>query len=299
MQQLAVLRELMGRHARPGHPVTDLPGVRLVTALAPSPPISSIYEPAFALVAQGSKRTVLGDRVFEYGPGQYLVVSVDLPIVGQVTTATPDEPYLSLSMTLSRTAIASLILDMATDGDGSQEAVGFSVNDATPELLDSVIRLLRLLDHPEDVAVLRPMLEREILWRLLNGRQGATVRQIGLADSRLAQVARATGWIREHYKELLRIEEMADLAGMSLSSFHRHFRAVTAMSPLQYQKHIRLREARSRLLVDPGSVAAVGFAVGYQSPSQFSREYGRLFGAPPARDLARLRSGSPLDRGLA
>lgn len=299
MQQLAQLRDLIGRHARPDHRATNLPGVGLVTALAPSRPISSIYEPAFALVAQGRKRTVLGDRVFDYGAGNYLVVSVGLPIVGSVTAATPEEPYLSLSMTLSPSAIASLILDLAEARRDDREPAGLSVNDAGPELLDPVIRLLRLLDHPADVAVLRPMLEREILWRLLNGRQGPTVRQIGLADSRLAQVARAISWIREHYEEMLHVHRLADLAGMSPSSFHRHFRAVTAMSPLQYQKQIRLREARSRLLIEPANVAAVGFAVGYQSPSQFSREYGRLFGAPPARDLARLRSGSPLDRGLA
>jgi AraC-like DNA-binding protein len=149
--------------------------------------------------------------------------------------------------------------------------------------------LVRLLDRPADLPVLAPMIEREILWRLITGEQGATVRQIGLADSSLAYVSRAIRWIREHYADALRVDDLARLAGMSVSSFHRHFRAITAMTPIQFQKQIRLQEARVLLLARPDDVAGAGFAVGYESPSQFSREYRRFFGAPPGRDAVRLR----------
>ena len=179
------------------------------------------------------------------------------------------------------------------------EPTGIAVRDATPDLLDPIIRLLRLLDRPGDMPVLGPMLEREILWRLLTGAQGATVRQIGLADSRLSQVARAIRHIRTRYAETLSMDDLATLAGMSPASFHRHFRAVTTMSPLQYQKQIRLQAARSRLLAEPGDVASIGFEVGYESPSQFSREYARLFGAPPGRDAERLRAVAGLEPDLA
>jgi transcriptional regulator GlxA family with amidase domain len=173
------------------------------------------------------------------------------------------------------------------------------VQAAPLELQEAMVRLLRLLDQPRDAPVLRPLIEREILWRLLRGPQGGRVRQIGLADSRLAQVSHAIRHIRQHFSEALSVEELAALATMSTSSFHRHFRAVTAMTPIQFQKQIRLQEARSRLLADADDVAAVGFAVGYDSASQFSREYSRMFGAPPGRDAARLRQVAPLERALA
>jgi AraC-like DNA-binding protein len=238
------------------------------------------------------KRTVLNDKVFEYGAGQYLVVSVDLPIVGHVVRASSEEPYLAFAMTLKPAAIATLLLETAASDQGAVEARGFAISDTTIDLLDPMVRLLRLLDRPQDIAVLGPMIEREILWRLLTGEQGGTARQIGLADSRLSQIGRAIRWIRVHYAEVIRIEDLAQVAGMSASSLHRHFRGVTAMSPLQYQKQIRLQEARARLIAESQDVATVGFDVGYDSPSQFSREYRRLFGAPPGKDIARLRKSS-------
>ena len=299
MESLPELCALIARHAGPGQTTTPLPGVRLIASAVPTEPINGIYEPAFAVVAQGAKRTMLGDKVFEYGAGKYLVVSVDLPIVGNVVRASNEEPYLAFVSTLKPAAIAALLLETATSDSGAAAPSGLAVSEASTELLDPIARLLRLLDRPDDVAVLGPMLEREILWRLLTGEQGGTVRQIGLADSRLSQVSRAIRWIRAHYAETLRIEDLAQVAGMSASSFHRHFRAVTAMSPLQYQKQIRLQEARARLLADSEDVAAVGFAVGYDSPSQFSREYSRLFGASPGRDVARLRTISAAERSVA
>jgi len=299
MDSLLELCALIARHAGPGQTTTPLPGVRLIASAVPTEPINGIYEPAFAVVAQGAKRTMLGDKIFEYGAGKYLVVSVDLPIVGNVVRASNEEPYLAFVSTLKPAAIAALLLETATSDSGAAAPSGLAVSEASTELLDPIARLLRLLDRPDDVAVLGPMLEREILWRLLTGEQGGTVRQIGLADSRLSQVSRAIRWIRAHYAETLRIEDLAQVAGMSASSFHRHFRAVTAMSPLQYQKQIRLQEARARLLADSEDVAAVGFAVGYDSPSQFSREYSRLFGASPGRDVARLRTISAAERSVA
>jgi AraC-like DNA-binding protein len=224
-----------------------------------------------------------------------LIASVDLPVVGHVVRASAGEPFLAFVLELRADRIAALLLETAAAARPGAVAVaptGIAVSDASPALLDAIVRLLALLDAPEDAAALAAGVEREILWRLVTGPQGAIVRQIGLADSRLAHVSRAIRWIRSHYEETLRVEELAALATMSVSSFHRHFRAVTAMTPIQFQKEIRLREARARLLAEPGDVAGAGFAVGYDSPSQFSREYRRLFGAPPGRDALALRDAA-------
>jgi AraC-like DNA-binding protein len=245
---------------------------------------------------------MLGERVFNYGAGQYLIVSVDLPVISRVIEASGKQPYLGVAIMLDPAAIARLLLE-TTAGEripaDPDDALGLGVSDAPPELLDAVLRLLRLLDRPKDVAVLKPMIEREILWRLIGGAQGALVRQIGLADSALCHIRRAITLIRNRYAEPLRVEELAAVAGMSAASFYRHFKAVTAASPLQYQKQIRLLEARARLIAGPQNVAAIGFDVGYESSSQFSREYSRLFGAPPAKDLARLRSQTQTEQGTA
>lgn len=299
MELLAELRTLIARHAAQYQTVATN-GIRLLMSEVPTEPFHCVSEPAFALIAQGTKRTVLGDKVFEYSAGQYLVVSVDLPIAGHVVNANTEEPYLAFGLLLKPATIATLLLETATiDRVVAVEPSGIAVSDASIELIEPVVRMLRVLDRPEDMAVLGPMIEREILWRLLAGEQGATVRQIGLADSRLTQISHAIRWIRTHYTEAFRIDDLAQLTAMSISSFHRHFRAVTAMSPLQFQKQIRLQEARTRLLVESEDIAAVGFSVGYESPSQFSREYSRLFGAPPSRDIARLRTNSILEQSLA
>ncbi len=299
MEKLEEIRRLIARHAGSAQAEPQALGIRLGCATAPTELGHHIVEPVFALVAQGAKRTVLGEQLFEYGVGQYLVVSVDLPVAGQVWRASPELPYLSAGLTLKPALIATLLLELSGSDMPVPEMAGLGVSNAPAELLDAVIRLLRLLDSPRDAAVLGPLLEREILWRLLTGEQGAMVRQIGLADSRLSQISRAIRWIRLHHAKPFRIEELAELAAMSPSSFHRHFRAVTTMSPLQFQKQIRLQAARARLLAEFEDVAAVGFSVGYDSPSQFSREYSRLFGAPPGRDVARLRTVALPDTSLA
>ena len=298
MEPLEELRLLIARHAGSARTVMTPSGVKIVMADSPTELTHHVLEPMLAVVAQGAKRAVLGDKVFEYGAGQYLVVSVDLPIAGHVFQASRELPYLAVGLPLKPATIATLLLEMAASDRPSPEPAGLGVSDAPRELLESVVRMLRLLERPRDAAVLGPMLEREILWWLLNGEQSATVRQIGLADSRLSQISRAIRWIRVHHAKPFRIEELAEMAAMSASSFHRHFRAVTTMSPLQYQKLIRLQEARARLLVESDDVAAIGFSVGYESPSQFSREYSRLFGAPPGRDVARLRTVATADPSL-
>ncbi len=296
---LSELQSLIARHARPDAPATALSGVRATVSPVPTEVTHHVSEPGLGIVVQGAKRTVVGDRVFEYGEGDFIVNSVDLPIASRITRASAARPYLAFGLRLSPAAIASLLLE----APGADELVavpcGMGVHKAPADLLEAAVRLLRLLDAPRDAPVLRPLIEREILWRLLCGEQGGRVRQIGLADSRLAQVSHAIRHLRQHYAEPVSIDELARLATMSESSFHRHFRAVTAMTPIQFQKQIRLQEARARLLADADDVAAVGFAVGYDSASQFSREYSRMFGAPPGRDVARLRLVSPLERSAA
>lgn len=289
------LRALIDRHAdRPGLPIE---GVQLTKIREPTEPHSSVAEPIFVLVAQGSKRVGLGDRSYEYGAGQYLVVSVDLPISGNFAEPSPQRPFLAFGLRLRPAAVAALLLETAVDERSRGAAArnprtgptGIAVSEADEDLLDAVVRLLRLLDRPADLPVLAPLLLKEILWRLVTGAQGPIVRQIGLADSSLSHIGHSIRWIREHYAESLRIEDLARLSSMSVSSFHRHFRAVTAITPIQFQKHIRLHEARTRLLGQESTVAEVGLAVGYDSASQFTREYRRYFGLPPGQDTVRLR----------
>jgi len=286
MEPLLEIRAVLDRHAREGTWETQVPGLTLYRASAPTEPMPVVYQPLLCLIAAGAKHAVLGDRLFRYDAGKFLTVSVDLPVCGQVV----EGPYAALSLALDPVKIARLILEVPAPASPAASAGGLQVNAAGPDLVDAVLRLVRLLDRPADIPVLAPMLEREVLWRLLQGPTGPTVRQIGLAESRLSQVNRAIQWLQANFAAPMQVEALARLAGMSPASFHRHFKAVTAMSPLQYQKQLRLQAARTLLLSQPGDVAGAGFSVGYDSASQFSREYARLFGAPPGRDAARLRA---------
>jgi AraC-like DNA-binding protein len=283
------IRRMIAAHARPDMQ-TSIPGL-LLSRVETQTPDYSLTDPLLVVMAQGGKRLLLGDEVFEYRAGQLLVVTTELPVSGHFLDATPQSPALGMGLMLRPATIAELLLD-APGGRWSRTPAGLGIatGEAGPDLLDAVVRMLRLLDHPADARVLAPLVEREILWRLLTGPHGAIVRQIGLADSSMSQVSRAIRWIRENYAEPMRIEDLARMAGMSAAAFHRHFRAVTTMSPLQFQKRIRLQEARSLLVAKPDDVAGVGHLVGYDSPSQFNREYRRLFGAPPGQDAARLRA---------
>jgi AraC-like DNA-binding protein len=288
---LEALRALLARHARPDG-TTAIEGVLVSKVERPAPPSATMTGTVLALIAQGAKRLALGDRVYEYRAGQYLVASVDLPVIGHFTEASPDMPALGFGMILQPPAVAELLLE-AAPGDipaaSGAAPSGIAVSDASDELLDAVVRLVRLLDSPRDAPVLAPLVQREILWRIVTGEQGATVRQLGLANSGLTHVARAVRWIRDHYAQAFRVEDLARLSGMSVSAFHRNFHAVTAMSPIQFQKRMRLQEARLLLATHPHDVTRVGRRVGYGSPSQFSREYRRHFGIPPAQDAARQR----------
>jgi len=285
MDPLMEIRALLDRHAREGTWATPAPGLTLFLASAPTEPMPVVYQPLLCLIVTGAKHTALGNRIFRYDAGKFLTVSVDLPVSSQVV----EGPYAALSVALDPAKIARLILE-APALAAPTASTALQVNQAGPELLDAILRLLRLLDRPADIPVLAPMLEREVLWRLLQGPSGAMVRQIGLAESRLSQVNRAIQWLQANFAAPMQVEDLARLAGMSPATFHRHFKAVTAMSPLQYQKQLRLQAARTLLLSQPGDVAGAGFSVGYDSASQFSREYARLFGAPPGRDAARLRA---------
>lgn len=280
------IRQAITRHAGDGLTPTALPGVSVLRTTQTTGPLGDVLEPAFALVAGGVKQTALNGEVYRYGAGEYLVASVDLPVVGSIVAADEHEPFMAVVLRLRHDRIASLLFDTGATPrgtSGTHSPSAFAVGHAPPPLLDALVRLLRLLDQPADVAALAPGIEREILWRLLTGPQAATIRQIGIADSRLAHLARAIQWIRDHYEQPLRIADIAAIAAMSPSSFHRHFLALTSMTPLQYQQQLRLNEARMRLLSGDHEVAAVGHSVGYSSPSQFSREYRRMFGAAPSQ----------------
>ncbi|MFC4535216.1 AraC family transcriptional regulator [Sphaerisporangium dianthi] len=287
MEALDEMRRLIMRHTAGDDRRTIRGGVTIASVDRPTPPVAAISGPSLAIVAQGVKRTVLNGVPYDYRAGQYLVVSVDLPVIGQALEADPDKPFVIFSMTLRPAAIAPLLLE--TTAAGRPPAfTGMAVSDATPELLDPVVRLLRVADRPDDLRVLAPGYQREILWWLISGDQGALVRQIGLANGSLAHISRAIRWIRDHYQEQFVIADLAGLCDMSVSSFHRHFRAATSMTPVQFQKQIRLQAARTMLMTRPANVGEIGYFVGYESPSQFSREYRKAFGISPGRDAAQL-----------
>lgn len=268
---------------------TGLPLVSMVRAEACS---NQIYAPMLHLVLQGTKSLSTGGQVLNFGPGSYFLVPVDLPAIGQIDSETPGKPYLALSLTLEPSVIAAM-LDALGDKDTAEPAPHFSVATAPPELIDAWLRLMRLKDRPSEAALLAPLVEREILYRVLQGPFGPMLRQIARPDSRLSQVRRALDWIRAHFDEPFRVEPLAATAGMSVAAFYRHFKAITAMTPIQYQKRLRLLKARRLLLFEPRDAAAIGFSVGYESASQFSREYARMYGMPPMRDMARFRTVAP------
>ncbi len=288
---LEEIRRCIAVHARPDL-ATPIDGLLLSKVAGAAAPDYSLTEPLLVVMAQGGKRLLLGDQVHEYRAGQYLIVTANLPVTGHYL-GVGQEPSLAMGLVLQPASLAALML-RARSAPTSRTGTGISAmatGKADADLLDAVARMLRLLDRPADAPVLAPLFEQEILWRLLTGPHGDMIRQIGLANSDLSHLNRAIAWMRDNYAEPARIEDLARMCGMSTSAFHRHFRAVTAMSPLQFQKRIRLQEARSLLVAQPGDIAGVGHRVGYDSPSQFTREYRRQFGAPPGQDAARLRAG--------
>ncbi|MDD0841313.1 AraC family transcriptional regulator [Pseudomonas sp. Gutcm_11s] len=270
---------------------TSVPGLALFRSSAPLPITHGLCRPALCIMAQGQKVVRLEGEVYAYDPLHYLVAMVTLPITGEVTLASPDEPYLSLRLDIDPNEIGNLLaaagpVGVPSGGSGR----GLHVDRLDAPLLDAVLRLVRLLESPRDIAMLAPLVRREILYRLLHSPQGQLLRDIATADSQAHRINLAIEWLNSHYHEPLRIDELARLSNLSTSTLHHRFKAVTAMSPLQYQKQLRLQEARRLMLCENLDVSSAGYKVGYESPSQFSREYSRLFGEPPVRDLARLRS---------
>lgn len=262
---------------------TGVPRVSMVRAEACS---NQVYEPMLHLVLQGTKSLSIGDRVLQLEPATYFLVPVDLPAIGQIRSDISGNPYLALSLTLDLAVVASMLADLH-DGRTTSREPGFAVATASPDLIDAWLRLIRLSGRPDEIAILAPMIERKILFRALQGPHGDTLREIAGGNNRLSHIRQALAWIREHYDKPFRVETLAAMAGMSVAAFYRHFRAVTAMTPIQYQKQLRLLEARRLLLFEPREVAAIAFSVGYESASQFSREYARMYGMPPVRDMAR------------
>ena len=266
------------------------PGFFLARSSRPSESLNTVYEPAFCFIAQGRKRALLGEEVFRYDPGHYLLFTVDLPLIFQIEKATHEEPYLGLRLDLDPSLVASVLVEAnikINKGDASAKAMDVHSIDAN--LLDAVVRLVRLTDEPGSSNVLAPLIVKEIIYRLLDGGQGARLGHL-LPSGDTQRISRAIGHLREHFDEPLKIDDIARKLGMSVSGFHHHFKSVTAMSPLQFQKQIRLQEARRLMLGEDLDAASAGFRVGYEDPSYFSRDYKKLFGSPPQRDIVSLRS---------
>ncbi|NER80606.1 MAG: AraC family transcriptional regulator [Leptolyngbya sp. SIO1D8] len=252
--------------------------------------ICNVYEPAFAIIVQGKKKILLGEETYHYGVAQCLVVSVELPVRGFIVEATPSKPYLGFLLKLSPLQLSDIVAQVQPR-TGAKECScrGLFVSDVDLPLIDCALRLTQLLDTPQDIPFLAPMIIREICYRLLTGEQGEAIRQVATSDSNMQRIAGVIELLKTDFAQSLRVEELAEQANMSASSFHRHFKAVTSMSPLQYQKQLRLLEARRLMLAEDADAAYAAYQVGYESPSQFSREYSRMFGAPPIQDIQRLR----------
>jgi AraC-like DNA-binding protein len=291
-RQQQELASLIDRHTPcAGTHDTTISSLKLFRYEGEKQPIYSVYEPALCIVAQGSKLVMLGEEYYHYNPASYLIASVHLPITGQIIQATQQNPYLSLQLSFSTDQIVETMKDSHSEWS-QKESSGRAlfVNQMSISLLDAVLRLVRLLDTERDIPVLAPLVIREILYWIIQDEQGgASVRQFAVAGSHAERIAKVIDMINRDFAKPLRIDELAKAASMSASSLHSHFKAVTAMSPLQYQKRIRLQEARRLMLVDIPEAANAGFQVGYESPSQFSREYARMFGLPPVSDIKRLR----------
>jgi len=270
--------------------VTAIPGLSLYRREEPTQPTIIMYEPRICLIAQGTKRVLLGDDTYEYDAHHFLMTSVDLPTVVQVIKASREKPYLGLILRLDQREISQLMVDSNLPLPRAQQSSrGMATGEVTLPLLAAFQRLIDVLDEQKDIPILAPIIKREIFYRLLVGDQGVRLRQMASAGSQSQQIARAIDWLKDNFTQPLRIDDLATQVNMSTSTFHHHFRSLTAMSPLQYQKWLRLNEARRLMLTERLDATTASFQVGYESPSQFSREYNRLFGDSPLRDIMNLR----------
>ncbi len=275
---------------------TSVPGLTLFREVAPTSPWSGIYEPNVGLIVQGRKRVELGRRTFFYDPAHYLLTSVDLPVVSQVVEASEDVPYFCLRLDLQIPVVHDLLSreDIRIEPPPANQPA-MTTAKTTVELLGSFCRLLELLNTPDDIPFLSPHIQQEIIYRILRSTEGHRLRQIATQDEQNHRAAKAIAWIKTNYTEPLRLDALAGIAGMSVSTLHHHFRELTAMTPLQYQKQLRLNVARQRMLMGGVDAASAAFEVGYESASQFSREYSRFFGQPPMKDIRSLRLKDPLN----
>ncbi len=290
MQKLLELAALIEKHAGPRYLTNVLPGIRLLRSTSVTDPLAGLAVPTFAVVAQGAKQTVIGDTVCDYRAGDSLVISLDVPVSAHVTKASQEEPFLGFEMALDPAALAALAVETGLHPLISDTEMGAAVSPLPENLLDALVRLLTLLDAPSDTTALRPAIEREVMWRLLTGEHASVIRQIGFEGGPTSRIVQAIEWLKQNFAEPVQVEDLASRAGMSVTSFHRHFRRATSMTPIQYQKRVRLIHARTKLLSEQRSVASIGFEIGYESASQFNREYRREFGASPGVDAARFRS---------
>ncbi|HHC7107423.1 TPA: AraC family transcriptional regulator N-terminal domain-containing protein [Vibrio parahaemolyticus] len=269
---------------------TPISGLRFSRWTTPTPPTSYTHNPSICLIAQGRKRVLLGEESFIYDANHFLISSVDLPIIANIIEASEEQPYLGLIMELDLTEISQLIVDSELAFTQSkEEQKGIAVGELSEYLLDAFVRLAELLDEGQNIKILAPIIKREIFYRLLMSEQGTRLHQIVTAGSHSHQIAKAIDWLKNNFVKPLSVGDLASYTGMSKSSFYTHFRSMTSMTPLQFQKKLRLSEARRLMLTENLDAMAATFKVGYESPSQFSREYSRLFGAPPSKDIKLLR----------
>nr|WP_132077021.1 AraC family transcriptional regulator [Sinorhizobium americanum] len=264
-----------------------VPGLSLYRVVEPAGPFSAVYEPSLSLIVQGSKRVHVGDQTLVYDESCFFLTALGLPATGQICEASLDEPYVAASLRLDLEKLRRIITDhdLHPTEPPERDLVGVVVGDATPALFDAFLRLISLAKAPADIPFLSNHIHNEILYRLLTGEQGARLRRFALAGTNSNRVAKAIAWLKQNYARPLRVEELAEIANMGVSTLHHHFRAMTAMSPLQFQKHLRLHHARELMLAESLDATTAALRVGYESPTQFSREYRRAFGHPPLRDI--------------
>ena len=279
VRTLQKLAEVLSRHSHASEWIqsTVVPSLNVFRADQSTARTPGIYEPLFCLVVSGHKEVFLGGRTYKFGSGDCFLITLNLPVIGTISRASPKNPYIALCFNLRPTSLV--------ESEGTHDA--FQMGQTSAEITEAALRLARLLDHPEHIEVLAPLYERELLYRLYMGPWGPALRDVTQTHSRLSQIAKAIAWLHEHYAAEYSASVLAGIAGMSVSSMNRHFRQVTALSPLEYQKRIRLQEARRLLITRSTDVAGAGYVVGYSSATQFNREYRRLFGLPPGRDTGR------------
>lgn len=293
----ADLLRVMERHARYDF-VTPIDGLKVIRFDSPSEAEHWLYQPSLGFVAQGVKELILAQTPFRYVAGESILCAADVPVTSQVTQASPHKPYLAINLDIDPAEVADLVRESSDLCPKVGDTPIAGQHALHPDLYDPLVRLLSLLDNPRDIPVIAPLIRREITWKLLHTEHGRLLSQLAFANGHAARIGRTTAWIRDHYTEALNIPELAAKATMSVPSFHRHFKAVTSMSPLQFQKRVRLQEAR-RGLSSATTVSSVAYDVGYESISQFNRDYRRLFNLTPSDDAATLRAsfGGPVDTG--